>query len=82
MSKDTRTPVSVTQVGRVTVKIYDEAAYRAHLAHYYPGEEATRVAAPRRSTSRVYEKHKPAGRYNWTGRKPIPYERESISSWK
>lgn len=70
MSKDTRTPVSVTQVGKVKVLIYDEAAYAAHIAQYYPGEEVTRVAAPRRSTPRVYEKRKPASRYNWTG-KPL-----------
>ncbi len=79
MSKDTRTPVSVTQVGKVIVKVYDEAAYRAHLAHYYPGEAATPAHSPRGYTPRVYEKRKSAGRYNWTGKALIPYKKASVS---
>lgn len=76
MSKDTRTPTSVHFCGKVKVLIYDEEAYRAHLAEYYPGDISTPAHTSRRYTPKTYEKRKPAGRYNWTGRKLIPYKRE------
>ncbi len=64
-NRDTRIPASVHHIGRVTVTIYDEEAYQAHILQYY-GDEQTNQPLPLRRRSRpVYPKLKPIARYNW-----------------
>ena len=64
MSRDTRTPVSVTQIGRVTVRIYDTEAYAENIKRYYAKDVPTTTTGE--VYPRPYEKKKPAARYNWT----------------
>jgi len=42
--KDPRTPVSVEQIGKFTVTIYDQAAYDASLEQYPGDNEKPRIA--------------------------------------
>jgi len=63
VSRDPRIPTSVTHIGRVTVRIYDETEYRANIAQYYgPGEQSsTSSKRPRH----IYPKQKQSSRFPW-----------------
>lgn len=78
MSRDTRTPASVTQIGIYTVRIFDAQAYAANIRRYYAGESYDfGASAPfdgagssnregyARNYSAPFEKKKPSARYNW-----------------
>lgn len=62
MWKDPRTPVSVTQVGKFRVTIYDQAIYDASLREY---DEPDRPTGKSNTVSQ-FLKQKPAARWNWT----------------
>jgi hypothetical protein len=67
---DPRTPVSVTQVGKWKVTIYDQAAYDASLREY-PDSGETRIAKGDNARSQ-FKKGKPAARYSWTEKLKTP----------
>jgi hypothetical protein len=70
--KDPRTPVSVTQVGKFTVTIYDQAAYDASLKQY-PDDPNKKPAIDKVDNAMPqFRKGKPAARYNWTKKLEMP----------
>jgi hypothetical protein len=63
--KDPRVPVSITQVGKFTITVYDQAAYDASLREYSDDpNEKPRIAKANNAVSQ-FKKGKPAARYNW-----------------
>jgi hypothetical protein len=62
---DPRTPVSVTQIGKYTVTIYDQAAYDASLKDYPDDPDEKPITKTNNATSQ-FKKSKPQSRYNWT----------------
>jgi hypothetical protein len=66
VSWDPRTPVSVTQIGKYTITIYDMAAYEQSQIDY-PDDPDNEDTEPRRSTNGKpqFVKKKPAARWNW-----------------
>src|SRR5260221_672217 len=46
--RDHSEATSVTHIGIYTVYIYDEEAYRANIAQYYPGEQGQPGARPKK----------------------------------
>lgn len=78
-NRDPRTPMSVTvktiKGVKYTVKVFDEEAYAALIAQYYPecepGAPGLSASAPtlppieKPGYSRSFRKRKPAARYAW-----------------
>jgi hypothetical protein len=62
VSRDPRTPTSVTHIGKFTVRVYDEEAYRENLAQYCDSDEKP---SHTRKKARVYPKRKQLARYDW-----------------
>lgn len=64
--KDPRMPVSVTQVDKWKVTIYDQAAYdeSARLYPDDPNQDKPRVQ--KANNVKPFAKQKPAARWNWT----------------
>jgi hypothetical protein len=71
MWRDPRTPASVTQIGRYTVTIYDQALYE-ESQRLYP--DTTEDTEPLRSVNvkPQFAKKKPAARWNWTHKLDTP----------
>ncbi len=66
MSRDPRTPTSVTCNGIFTVHVYDEQVYRENIRRYYPAGAINRVLTDTWHPDRVpFEKKKPSARYDW-----------------
>lgn len=63
---DPRTPVSVTQVGKWKVTIYDQGLYDESLRLYGDNNQESPVAKVSKRESEPIRKYKPAARYNWT----------------
>jgi len=68
--KDPRTPVSVTQVGRYKVTIYDQALYNESL-RLYRDEPRDQEQDDNRSPQFV-KKQKKEARYNWISKPEQP----------
>ena len=64
VSRDPRTPVSVTVVkGKYIVRIFDEQAYAENIAQYYgPGEQSSTSSKRPRY---IYPKRKQSSRFPW-----------------
>ena len=73
-SRDTRIPVEVVQIGRVTVRIFDMEEYLLQNVKGHQGEKSTQPS-PSLSTNQEtktpgrgytpFPKQKPTARYNW-----------------
>jgi hypothetical protein len=66
MNRDTRVPTSVTRKGQYTIRVYDEAAYRASIQQYYQDEKNTPTPARKngnRGTLHSFPKQKT--RFRW-----------------
>jgi hypothetical protein len=79
--KDTRIPVSVTQIGKWKVTIYDQAAYNQSKLDYPDNPNEKPLPAKDDNTISQFKKSKRAARYNWTSKldKPlgtVPSEKE------
>lgn len=83
MWQDPRTPVSVTQIGKWTVTIFDQAAYDESLRLYPDNDKAPNTRKwefsdnGNRSKPSLIEKKKEA-RYNWIS-KDISKEMKGIA---
>jgi hypothetical protein len=69
---DPRRPISVTQVGKFTVTIYDQAAYDASLREYHDNPNEKPVIGKANNATSQFRKGKPAARYNWTSKLDKP----------
>jgi hypothetical protein len=65
-SWDPRTPVSVTQIGKFTVTIYDQDAYEESKRRYPDDPNEEKLHIPKANKVAPFEKQKPAARWNWT----------------
>ncbi len=60
-----RTPMSITHIGRFTVRIYDLEAYAQNIEQYYSDEERSIISKVRKHTYHPYPKKKASARYSW-----------------
>lgn len=63
--RDSRRPVSITQIGKYTVTIFDQEAYDASIAKYDTNEHTTSRPAPEKFARPAFIKQKRIAAYNW-----------------